>query len=62
VLLPIRYIKRIHNTYGDRINICTVVGFPLGYNTTASKLEEVRKAEIRFEEILSIPEFSSINN
>lgn len=44
VCIPACYIKRIHNTYGDRINICTVVGFPLGYNTTASKLEEVRKA------------------
>lgn len=44
VCIPACYIKRIHNTYGDRINICTVVGFPLGYNTTASKLEEVRQA------------------
>ena len=43
VCIPACYIKRIHNTYGDRINICTVVGFPLGYNTTASKLEEVRQ-------------------
>ena len=38
------YIKRIHDTYGDRINICTVVGFPLGYSVTAAKLAEVEQA------------------
>jgi len=29
VCIPPCYIKRIHDTYGDKINICTVVGFPL---------------------------------
>ena len=32
VCVPPCYIKRIHDTYGDKINICTVVGFPLGYD------------------------------
>lgn len=44
VCVPPCYIKRISDTYGDKINICTVVGFPLGYSTTEAKVEEVRKA------------------
>ena len=38
------YISRIHETYGDKINICTVVGFPLGYSVTEAKVLETRKA------------------
>ncbi len=44
VCVPPVYIKRIHDTYGERLNICTVVGFPLGYSTTAAKLAEVEQA------------------
>lgn len=44
VCIPQTYIKRIHQTFQDKINICTVVGFPLGYNSTESKVEEVRQA------------------
>lgn len=44
VCVPPAYIERIHNTYGDRINICTVVGFPLGYSVTEAKLAEVEAA------------------
>lgn len=46
VCVPPTYIKRIHDTYGDKINICTVVGFPLGYSVTAAKAEETRQAII----------------
>ena len=38
------YIKRIADKYKDKINICTVVGFPLGYSVTAAKVTEVREA------------------
>lgn len=38
------YIKRVHDIYGDKINICTVVGFPLGYSCTAAKVAEVEQA------------------
>ena len=41
VCVPPCYIKRIHDTYGDKINICTVVGFPLGYSVTEAKVAEV---------------------
>lgn len=44
VCIPPCYIKRVHDAYGDRINICTVVGFPLGYSVTAAKIAEVRQA------------------
>ena len=44
VCIPPCYIKRIHDTYGEKINICTVVGFPLGYSTTKAKIAEVEQA------------------
>ena len=44
VCVPPCYIKPIADTYGKQINICTVVGFPLGYSTTEAKVEEVREA------------------
>lgn len=44
VCIPPSYIERIHDTYGDKINICTVIGFPLGYNTTPVKVFEVQDA------------------
>ena len=44
VCVPACYISRIHETYGDKINICTVVGLPLGYSVTEAKVLETRKA------------------
>lgn len=44
VCVPACYISRIHEIYGDKINICTVVGFPLGYSVTEAKVLETRKA------------------
>ena len=44
VCVPACYISRIHETYGDKINICTVVWFPLGYSVTEAKVLETRKA------------------
>lgn len=44
VCIPPTYIKRVHDTYGDKINICTVVGFPLGYSVTEAKVAEVIQA------------------
>ena len=44
VCVPPAYIKRIHDTYGEKVNICTVVGFPLGYSVTEAKAAEVKKA------------------
>ena len=38
-----RQVERVHDKF-DTLNICTVVGFPLGYSVTAAKLAEVEKA------------------
>ena len=46
VCVPPTYIRRIHDTYGNNINICTVVGFPLGYSVTEAKAAETRQAII----------------
>ena len=39
VCVPPSYIKRIHENYPG-LNICTVVGFPLGYETTEGKIAD----------------------
>ena len=44
VCIPPCYVKRVHNTYGNKINICTVIGFPLGYSVTQAKLAECKQA------------------
>lgn len=44
VCIPPAYIARVHETYGEKINICTVVGFPLGYSVTKAKVAEVEQA------------------
>lgn len=44
VCVPPTYIDRIHQEYGNKINICSVVGFPLGYSVTEAKIAETKKA------------------
>lgn len=44
VCVPPSYIKRIHDAYGEKIKICTVIGFPLGYHTTEVKVAETIQA------------------
>lgn len=44
VCVPPAYVKRIHDAYGEKINICTVIGFPLGYSVTAAKVTEAEEA------------------
>ena len=43
VCIPPSYVRRVHEKYGDQINICIVVGFPLGYNTTVAKKMEIQQ-------------------
>ncbi len=43
VCIPACYISRIHEKYPE-LNICTVVGFPLGYSCTEAKVTETKKA------------------
>lgn len=44
VCIPPTYIKRIRQKYHDKINICTVIGFPLGYSCLESKITECEQA------------------
>ena len=44
VCIPPSYVKRAKEYVGDRLRICTVIGFPNGYNTTAVKVFETRDA------------------
>ena len=44
VCIPPAYVKRVHDAYKDKLKICTVVGFPLGYSVTAAKVAEVEQA------------------
>jgi len=46
VCVPPCYIKRINDKYGEKVNICTVIGFPLGYSVTESKVVEAKQAII----------------
>lgn len=43
VCIPPSYVKYAHDKF-PALNICTVIGFPLGYNTTAVKCFETRDA------------------
>ena len=43
VCVPPSYVKRIKETYGDKLEICTVIGFPLGYETTAGKIADAKQ-------------------
>ncbi len=44
VCVPPAYIRAIRDTYGEQLNICTVVGFPLGYSVTEAKVAETECA------------------
>ena len=44
VCVPPSYVGRIHEKYGEKLNVCTVIGFPLGYSMTSAKVEETRQA------------------
>lgn len=44
VCIPPSFVKQAKDAFGDGLNVCTVIGFPLGYNTTATKLFETQDA------------------
>ena len=44
VCIPPSYVKRAFDAYGKDLNICTVIGFPLGYSTTEVKKFETEQA------------------
>ncbi len=44
VCIPPSYVKRAKEYLGDKMAVCTVIGFPNGYNTTAVKVFETEDA------------------
>lgn len=44
VCIPASYVKQVKEYVGDRLAICTVIGFPNGYSTTAVKCFETEDA------------------
>lgn len=44
VCIPPAFVASVRDYVTDKMRVCTVVGFPNGYNTTASKVYEARNA------------------
>ena len=44
VCIPPSYVKQAAEYLGDKMPVCTVIGFPNGYNTTAVKIFETADA------------------
>ncbi len=44
VCIPASYVGKAHEHFGDSLKLCTVVGFPLGYDTTESKVFQAKDA------------------
>jgi len=44
VCIPPSFVKRAKEYLGDKLSVCTVIGFPNGYNTTAVKVFETKDA------------------
>ena len=44
VCIPASYVKQAKEYVGDKLAICTVIGFPNGYSTTAAKCFETADA------------------
>lgn len=44
VCIPAAYVRQANEYVGDQLKICTVIGFPNGYSTTAVKVFEAEDA------------------
>ena len=44
VCIPAAFVKQAKDYVGDKLAICTVIGFPNGYSTTAAKVFETKDA------------------
>lgn len=44
VCIPASYVKRAKEYVGEKMAVCTVIGFPNGYSTTAVKVFETKDA------------------
>lgn len=63
VCIPPCYVRRVRQKYGNRLKICTVIGFPLGYSVTEAKVEETKQAlEDGADEIDMVVNISDVKN
>ena len=44
VCIPAAYVKRAKEYVGEKMKVCTVIGFPNGYSTTETKIFETKDA------------------
>lgn len=44
VCIPPSFVVPVHETYGEKLVICTVLGFPLGYDTKETKISSAADA------------------
>ena len=44
VCIPASFVKKAKETFGDKLKVCTVIGFPNGYSTTEVKCFETADA------------------
>ena len=44
VCIPPAYVKQAKDYLQDKVPVCTVIGFPLGYQTTKVKVAELKDA------------------
>ena len=44
VCIPACYVKKAKDYVGDKLKVCTVIGFPSGYSTTKTKVYETKDA------------------
>ncbi|MBO6240283.1 MAG: deoxyribose-phosphate aldolase [Butyrivibrio sp.] len=63
VCIPQTYLKRVHEKYGESLKLCTVIGFPLGYNSASSKVVEAKDSIADgAEEIDTVVNISDVKN
>jgi deoxyribose-phosphate aldolase len=64
VCIPPAYVKQAKNILKETsVKVCTVIGFPLGYNTTQSKVDEINEAiKNGAEEIDIVHNVSAVKN
>lgn len=44
ICIPASYVKKAKDYVGDKMEVCTVIGFPNGYSTTETKVFETKNA------------------
>ncbi|MBO5776736.1 MAG: deoxyribose-phosphate aldolase [Clostridia bacterium] len=66
VCIPPSYVKRAKEYVGDKLQICTVIGFPNGYNTTAVKefetIDAIKNGADEIDMVINIGELKAGNH